>query len=162
MSDISYSYGILPLKHYILRYYASLGAVLDFHDNLLIYAYEQQVEIDNDNVAYYLECLQGLQVGRGSEALQVKVDVEAANERISLRDIRKAYRDLGLESGNDHEDNTIIGVFNARIADAPKQEDEMRRALKVIGLARSSRGIQIAASQGNRYLWFNYTVTYRM
>ena len=138
----------LSLSFDIPRSYASLGAVLDFHDDLLIYAYEQQVATDHKNVKCYLECLQSLQAGRGSETLQIKVDIEAANDRISFRDVRKAYRDLDIDPRANIDDGTVVGIFNSRVADAPKQEDEMRRALRILGVHRSSQRIQIAASQG--------------
>lgn len=47
----------------------------------------------------------------------------------------------------DYEDDTIIGTFHSRVADAKKQENEMRLALNVIGLHRSSQKIQMTASQ---------------
>ena len=140
----------LLLNSYNSRYYATLGAVLDFHDDLLIYAYDQQVATDYKHVKYYLECLQSLQAGRGSETLQIKVDIEAANDRISFQDVKKAYRDLDIDPRAKIDDDTIIGVFNSRVVDATKQEDEMRRALRILGVDRSSQKIQIIASQGTQ------------
>lgn len=78
----------------------------------------------------------------------MKVAVEAASDKLSRRDIRDAYRALGLDAQRTHEDDTIIGIFNSRTIDAPKQEPEMRRALRIIGQHRSSEKIQVAASQG--------------
>ena len=130
------------------RFYAGLGAVEDFHDELLTFAYEQQIENDEFNTPYYLECLQGIAEGRNSEHLQFKVAIEATSDKISRRDVRSAYKELGLDVKEAHEDDTIIGIFNSRTTDAPKQEPEMRRALKIIGQARSSERIQIVASQG--------------
>ena len=126
-----------------------MGAVEDFHDDLLRFAYEQQIEQDFANTPYYLECLQGVAAGRNSEQLQLKVAIEATSDKISRRDIRAAYKELGLNAKEAHEDDTIIGIFNSRVTDAPKQEPAMRRALKIIGQERSSERIQVVASQGD-------------
>lgn len=128
-------------------WYAGLGATADFHDDLIEFSYQRQLEMDSDNTPYYLECLQGIAGGRHSEALDTKVAIEASKNRISLRDVKAAYKELGLDSRADFEDDTIIGTFQSRISDAPKQEAEMRRALKIIGQNRQSEKIQHVASQ---------------
>ena len=104
--------------------------------------------MDPSNTQYYLGCLQGIAQGRHSEALDTKVAIEASENRISLRDVRNAFNELGLDSRNEFQDDTIIGMFQARVSDAPKQEVEMRRALKIIGQSRGSEKIQLVASQG--------------
>ena len=135
-------------------FYAGLGATADFHDELLGFAYDRQVRCDPQNVPYYLECLQAIAVGRdNSEDLQTKAIIEETEGRISLKDIRQAYANLGL-SMKDTElaDDTIIGTFQARIADAPRHEAEMRKYLRNIGQHRSSKRIELVASQG-LYSW---------
>lgn len=101
------------------------------------------------NTSYYLECLQGIAGGRSSEKLQTKVAIEASNDILSFRDVRAAYKELGLSSQIEYEDDTILGTFHSRIADAPKQEAELRRALLILGQTRSSHKIQAVASQSN-------------
>lgn len=85
--------------------------------------------------------------GRHSEELQTKVAIEASSGKISQRDIRNAYKELGLdtESGNPNDD-TIIGTFQARVSDASRQETDLRRALKIIGQNRHSEKIQLVAA----------------
>ena len=78
----------------------------------------------------------------------MKVAIEASENRISLKDVRAAFKELGLNPRTDYEDDTIIGTFQSRLSDAPKQEAEMRRALKIIGQSRESEKIQLVASQG--------------
>ena len=64
-----------------------------------------------------------------------------------MRDIRLAYQAFGLAfPANNLDDDTIIGTFQARVSDAPKQEPELRRALVIIGQSRSSAKIQHIAS----------------
>ena len=67
---------------------------------------------------------------------------------ISTKDIRRAYRyfDLDAESSS-LDDDTIIGVFQSRLSDAPKQEADARQALQIIGYTRGSERIQHLASK---------------
>ncbi len=131
-------------------FYAGLGAVGDFHDALLDFAYDCQKFCDPQNIPYYLECLQTIAVGRdNSEDLQTKAIIEESEGQISLKDVRQAYSSLGLNVEDKHlADDTIIGTFQARISDAPRQEVEMRKDLRIIGQHRSSRRIELIASQG--------------
>lgn len=133
--------------------YASLGAVADFHDDLIFFSYERQITTDNWNVSYYLECLQIIAKGRNSEELSTKAAIEESDGRISLRDIRSAYAHLGFKYDDKTLlDDNIIGSFQARLTDAPKQEANLRRDLKIIGIDRSSPNIQgIAAQSVNTY-----------
>ena len=143
-----YRHQINLLTQVYRRFYAGLGAVEDFHDDLIFFAYRRQIDCDPENAYYYLECLQGIAEGRSSESLQTQVAIEASDGKISWRDVRAAFRDLGFEYEKSYDDDTIIGTFNSRVADAPKQEPDMRRALKIIGQIRSSEKIQYVASQG--------------
>ena len=106
-----------------------------------------QTDRDPRSTPYYLECLQGIAKGRKSEALQTLEAIEASKDNISLADIRNAYKELGLDNSFIAlDDDTIIGTFQSRISDAPKQEQELRRALRTIGRDRSSAKIQQVAS----------------
>ena len=129
------------------RFYAGLGTVLDFHDSLISFAYDRQVDVDSSNGPYYLESLQGIAEGRKSEDLQTKVAIEASNGKVSLKDVREAYKAFGFEfEQTEYDEDTIIGTFQSRIADAPRQESALRRSLTIIGQHRNSPGIQQIAS----------------
>lgn len=137
------------LTRRLFSFYAGLGATANFHDELISYAYRQQNLVDPDNIPYYLECLQEIGENRGSEVLQTFAAIEASKGKISLKDIRSAYKDFALEFPSAFlEDSTIIGTFQSRVSDAPRQEAELRRALKIIGQHRSSEKIQQVASNG--------------
>lgn len=130
-------------------FYGGLGVMADFHDDLVGFAYDCQAASDARNVPYYLECLQVLGVGRESEELQTKAAIEQTKGRVSLKDVRMAYSKLGLNARDPHlGDDMIIGTFQARLVDAPKQEAELRNDLRIIGESRSSQRIKLAASQG--------------
>ena len=128
--------------------YGGLGCIADFHDNLIGYAYDRQISTDPTKTPYYLECLQTIASGRASEALSTKAAIEESKGRVSLRDVRIAYQDLGYNMRDKNlADETIIGGFQARLSDAPKQEAQLRRGLKIIGQHRRSQRIQDVASQ---------------
>lgn len=130
-------------------FYAGLGVLADFHDDLVVFAYKAQIDCDPQNIAYYLECLQTIAAGRHSEDLQIQADIEQMRGHISLKDIRAAYANLGLNARDTQlSEDIIIGTFQARIADAPKQEGPMRHDLKIIGQDRGSKRIELVASQG--------------
>lgn len=121
--------------------------MLDFHDDLISFAYERQIACDISNSPYYLECLQGIANGRNSEDLQTKVAIEASSGKVSVHDIREAYKSFGLDMQSIfHDDDTIIGTFQSRVADSPVQEPDLRRALDIIGQHRKSASIQHVAS----------------
>ena len=128
----------------------------DFHDELITFAYDRQITVDPDNLAYYLECLQGICDGRkGPEDLQTKVLMEQTADKISSRDLRSAYRNLGVAANLD--DETILGAFQARLGDTPShQEGELREALKMVGISRSSKKLRDAASMGKEIAWAVY------
>ena len=133
--------------HYSNSFYAGLGVVGDFHDQLIVFAYDRQITVDPENLAYYLECLQGICDGRkDSEDLQTRVLMEQTGDKFSERDFRAAYRSLGVTVNLD--DETILGSFQARLLDAPTQEEELRGALRLVGISRGSKRLQEAASVG--------------
>lgn len=124
--------------------YAALGCLEDFDDSLLVFAYDLQVLRDPENAAIYFECLQALAEERQSQDLQTKVVMEASCGRVSKKDVRDAYQQLGLDPSLD--DDTLAGAFKARIQDAPAQAAEARTFLKIIGDDRGSSILQQLAS----------------
>ena len=130
-------------------FYGGLGATENMHDELITFAYDRQTTIDPRNEPYYLECIQGLAKGRNSESLQTKSAIEESSGKYSAADVRDAHRSFGFEYGADYlDDDTVIGTFQARVSDAPKQEADLRRALNIIGIDRQSARIQQLASNG--------------
>ncbi|KAL9584135.1 MAG: hypothetical protein Q9212_002294 [Teloschistes hypoglaucus] len=129
-------------------FFPTLGAYCDFHDDLVQFAYERQIVADPEHTPYYLEALRGLARGRESEALQTFVVMEESSGKVSAEDVRNAYKalGLGLEMENLDEDH-IIGTFQSRAADSPRQEPELRRALQIIGHDQSSQKIQFVADK---------------
>lgn len=118
---------------------------------MIIFAYQKQIDIDPANTGFYLECLQGIANGRKSEDLETKTVMEQTSDKVSNSDVRNAYKELGVPRRGDVDEDTILGTFQARLADAAKfQEEQLRRALKIIGDDRNSRKLQDAASMCTR------------
>jgi ubiquitin carboxyl-terminal hydrolase 25/28 len=130
-------------------YYASLGAIGDFSDALILYAFARQTALDGDNRAYYYECLQDLAVGRKSEELEMQVAMLGSQGFTSRREVDAAYRYFGIEPAHavHINDEHIIGTFKSRLSDmSPSLAEETRRQLRIIGDARDSTSIRAQAA----------------
>ncbi len=124
--------------------YSGLGALSDFSDKLILFAYERQTACDPDSAPYYLSCLKEIAQERQSEELITQVALLESTGQISQRDIDTAYQYLQVDPSQD--DASVIGAFQARISDAPRQEAEARQHLQVVGIARRSESIKAAAT----------------
>lgn len=129
-------------------YFASLGALSDFADSLVDFAYERQVQCDALNEPYYYECIQSIAKQRGSEELQLKATMLESKGLVSRRDLSEAYRYFHLPSdGGAADDDRIYNMFQAQHADLGAQEQEKaREMLGRIGRRRGSK-LLINASQ---------------
>ncbi|KAF2466740.1 cysteine proteinase [Lindgomyces ingoldianus] len=130
-------------------YYAGLGAVGDFSDALLLFAYARQVAVDLANSMYYFEALRAIAVGRKSNMLEEQVQMLASQGQADRKEVEKAYRWFGLDERHSSllSDDFIIGQFKARLADIPPaQVEAARNNLRTIGYARQSEKIQNEAS----------------
>ncbi|KAF2814049.1 cysteine proteinase [Mytilinidion resinicola] len=130
-------------------YYAGLGAVGDFSDALLLFAYSRQVETDPVNSAYYFECLKDLAIGRKSSTLEEKVQMLASEGQTSRKEIAAAYAYFNIDPKYVSllSDDIVIGTFKSRMADMSLvHEEETRQMLRVIGQARGSSKILQEAS----------------
>lgn len=127
-------------------HYAGLGAVHDFSDTLIAFAYDRQRECDPQNKPYYLECLQGIGEGRESEDLQAKSVMAISIGEHTLTDIEKAYKFFAINQDAAGGDDHIIGLYKSRIESAPRQKEEARHCLQIIGQARQSEKIQAMAN----------------
>lgn len=126
--------------------YGSLGATSDFSDTLLHWAYLRQVDVDPLNSPYYFECLTELARGRRSEELELQVTLLRSQGEFTATDLTDAYKYLGVPEDTKDED-FIVGTFQSRMADAPKQEPVLREALGVIAKYRRSNKLQNAANR---------------
>ncbi|KAH8819632.1 hypothetical protein F5884DRAFT_20818 [Xylogone sp. PMI_703] len=127
-------------------YYASLGALDNFTDGLISWAYERQCESDPPNKPYYLDCLADLANGRESSDLQERVAMAKSVGEYSLKDIEEAYRFFNLDPKTTEGDDHIMGVFKSRVDSAPRQKDEAKANLLIIGKARKSDKIEALAN----------------
>jgi len=132
------------------RYYAGLGAVGDFSDALILFAYARQSTIDASNRPYYYECLEDLAKGRKSEVLDTQVAMLASQGLTSKRDVDQAYQYFGIEPAHVPliSDDHIKGVFKSRLSDmGPASAPETRQQLRVLAEARDSALLRTEASE---------------
>ncbi|CAD0082360.1 unnamed protein product, partial [Aureobasidium vineae] len=124
--------------------FASLGALGDFSDRLIIFSYERQAACDPIEGPYYFDCLQELATGRQSELLITKSATLASENVLSKKDIIQAYKALGIDPDvqNTIDDEQIIGIYKSRWSDSSATgQADLKIALKTLGNARSSRSI---------------------
>jgi ubiquitin carboxyl-terminal hydrolase 25 len=128
--------------------YAGLGALWDFADDLVLFAFQQQAKNDEAHAIFYFDCLLAITGKRGSESLNVAVATMASQDFISSSDVEDAYRyfTIDLRVAPSLVDEHILGIFQSRLADSPPaQEADLRRRLHIIGKARGSLALMEAA-----------------
>jgi ubiquitin carboxyl-terminal hydrolase 25/28 len=146
---LSYSLWLFESLIVQSRYYAGLGVIDDFSDELIIWAYKRQCETDPTNRPYLFECLEKIAQSRVTEALQVEVATQRSQGAFTLEEVFAAARALGIENVDTAEESLIIGTFQARLLDAPRQELTMRHQLDIIGQYRNSHTILAVAQKSN-------------
>lgn len=130
-------------------YYAGLGAIEDFSDDLLLFAFTAQYRVDPPNATYYFECLQSIAIGRHSEALNTEVVMLASKGHITRLEANQAYLYFNIDPRHaaSISDDHILQVFRARLPDiGPGQVKDARDTLRSIGYARNSDKIFQEAS----------------
>lgn len=128
------------------RNYAYLGAQSDFSDNLLLWSWNAQTENDPKNAPWYFQALQDLAKGRKSENLETEVVMLKSKGAYTLDELNEAFVYMGLDP-NVTDETLIIGVFNSRLLDSPRQEAEIREKTGLIGHALDSEAIQNATKK---------------
>ena len=119
-----------------------------FEDKLIIFAYECQKNRDSNNAPYYLECLANIAEERRSEDLQMALAQARSRGEFSTGDVRQAYYSLHLDPDRLYEAEDILGKFRSFIADAPRQEAQMRQNLQMIGVHLHSQVLVQASQKG--------------
>jgi len=109
---------------------------------LVIFAYRKQAERDPINSHHYLTFLIEIAEARSSEALQTEVAIVRSDGKFDYHQLIEAYRYFGFYVERPPSDDAhVIGTFQSRLQDAPKQESQMREHLKLIGTHRNSSKI---------------------
>lgn len=127
-------------------YYASLGALGDFSDELLLFAYHRQRLCAPQNSPYYLDTLRDIANGRDSSDLQMAVATAVSMGEIGQVEINSAYKFFNVRPDAVESDDHIIGLYRSRIESAPAQREGARECLAIIGKARCSQKIHSVAT----------------
>ena len=141
---------LAPIKLTVTRFFSSLGALPDFSDSLIEYAYDRQAKCDRALQAYYFECLQVITESRYSESLQTKVAMLQSQDIVSRRDLSAAYRSLNISIAESRtiSDERIIEKYQAQQPDlGAVAQEEARGHLYKIGVARRSDTLIKASRQ---------------
>lgn len=130
--------------------YASLGALPDFSDRLIVFAFERQEVCDPDNLPHYYECLRQIFNARpNSDEIQMKVALLSSMGKKSRSEVADAYRYFGWDSTQEFaiDDAHIAGVYSSRLESVPmSQHPECRQMLEIIANSRDSRNLKDLAS----------------
>lgn len=110
-------------------------------DGNIIFAYKRQVATDPARTAQYLSFLGQIGAVRQSEEIQFEIQIQKSQGRFDLEQLEGAYRYFGF-ANSDADDEHIIGTYQSRLSDAPRQDLEMREHLRVIGESRGSLRIK--------------------
>lgn len=120
------------------RYFASLGALHDFADGLIDFAFERQSLCDPERRPYYFECLQVIAEHRSTEQLHLKVATLASQDLVSRRDLKVAYDTLRIDPSE--TDERVLNLYYVWISDiGAEAQENARQALYKIGLVRGSQ-----------------------
>lgn len=122
----------------------------DMSADLIIEAYNRQIETDPGRSPYYLRCLRHIGEWRrvtDGEKINNLVTLECSGSRYADDDIPRAYKYFQLDYGNRNlTDDDIIGSFFARLRDTAN-DTETRRQLWRIGESRGSEKIKSVAEE---------------
>jgi ubiquitin carboxyl-terminal hydrolase 25/28 len=93
----------------------------------------------------------GISEERKSDPLRMEYAMEISEGKIALNDLEEAYTYFSLDRDDKSiDEQNIIGVFQSRLDDAPKQEPQMRQALSLIGKDRKSDRIVHVATRSSQ------------
>lgn len=130
--------------------FAGLGALSDFSDTLIEFAFECQRNSDPDHIPYYIDCLGEVFEQRPqSEALGTALAMLKSSGQHGSKDVDAAFAYFGLNQRESHvlSEDHIIGLFNSRISDSgPSTHAETRENLRLIGEHLKSQKIIDTAS----------------
>ncbi|KAG5297235.1 ubiquitin carboxyl-terminal hydrolase [Histoplasma ohiense] len=131
-------------------YYEDLGVTDDMSADLIIEAYNRQIETDPGRSPYYLRCLRHIGEWRrvtDGEKINNLVTLECSGSRYADDDIPRAYKYFQLDYRNRNlTDDDIIDSFFARLRDTAN-DTETRRQLWRIGESRGSEKIKSVAEE---------------
>jgi ubiquitin carboxyl-terminal hydrolase 25/28 len=135
-------------------WYTGLGALGDFSDKLIKFAFDKQVETDPYGMPFYFDCFCSIADKRDTEALQMDRAILASQDYYGREEIAKAYQYFTVEPGQAHavSDDHIRGLFETRLASSGVwQHKEIRENLRIIARSRGSKELEDTAENGMFY-----------
>jgi A repeated domain in UCH-protein len=133
-------------------YYSSLGVPQDASDELVSYAYREQIRTNAREGPIYLTYLRQIAEERRSELLETLVATQYSAGNFDSEQLNDAYRYFAFyPRDNGLTDDLILGTFQARLQDSSKHEADMRAHLRIIGTHRHSQRIKGVAEDGESF-----------
>lgn len=133
--------------------YAALGAPQDASDEIVSFAYREQIRTNASERPMYLTYLRQIATERRSELLQTIVATEYSAGNFDSEQLNEAYRYFSLSPRDEGlTDDLILGTFKARFENAVVHGADMRAHLKTIGTHRRSQRIKDVADDGKLHL----------
>ncbi|EQL34025.1 ubiquitin thiolesterase [Blastomyces dermatitidis ATCC 26199] len=151
-SNYDRTFFLNPVNEEVRRapYYEDLGATEDMSTDLIIEAYNRQIETDPRQGPYYLRCLRYIGEWRSASdggKINDLVALECSGSRYADDDIPRAYKYFQLDYRNRNlTDDDIIVSFFTRLRDTAN-DTETRRQLWRIGDSRGSEKIKSVAEE---------------
>ncbi|KAI5790352.1 hypothetical protein FPQ18DRAFT_337814 [Pyronema domesticum] len=142
--------------------YAVLGLFHTVPDQIVIWAYERQLQCNPDAMPVYYQCLRAIAYGRNNEDLIMEATKRESVGAFTVAEVKAARAYLNISPGEKDED-LICGIFKSTLADStPEVRSLLKSKLKLIGESLKSRKIQDTAGQvfsdvNDAYTYLNVT-----
>ncbi|SCZ90100.1 BZ3500_MvSof-1268-A1-R1_Chr1-3g01776 [Microbotryum saponariae] len=145
--------GPVNLSHQLAQAYHFLGVTPDLADSVVEEVYKEQVGRCSAYTADFLEAIQEINHDRHSDVLEMLIATERSIGRVSLSDLRNAYKELGLEfdhsrSVTDDEIAFRFGQRREQVTD-PERKKVLKEAMKQIADQRDSELLKVMLLSAN-------------
>ncbi|SCV68286.1 BQ2448_407 [Microbotryum intermedium] len=145
--------GPLNLTHQLAQAYHFLGVTPDLADSVIEEVYKQQVQRCSAYTAHFLEAIHEINHDRHSDVLEMLIAIERSMGRVSLSDLRKAYKELGLDFDHSRSitDDEIALRFAQRREQVthPERRKVLKEAMKQVADQRDSELLKVMLLSAN-------------
>ena len=127
-----------------------MGALPDFSDSLIEWAYDRQAFQDPTNAPFYFRCRKEVAGFRQSETLQYKATMLQSQGVVSDAELDEAWRTIGVDGSHSKflKDEHILSKYRARVQDcSPDEQKRMRQALSIVAEHQQSALLRDAAAE---------------
>lgn len=126
------------------RYFTALGVPDTASDDMVVFACKRQTGASSTNGPKYLSAVRAISEQKDRGEIKIFVAMELSNGNSTSEDLQAAYAYFMIQNPTETSppDEEILGIYSARLEDAPRQEADMKSHLRIIGRHRRSQYIQ--------------------